>query len=82
MFHKMSQCLQVRVDFVDTELLTPENGNCNEQYFIASGTIWPLGLNRICGVNPGKNLNLAFSPLCNLATLKSSNPCNFETLKS
>ena len=48
---------QVRVDFVDTEFLTPKDGNCNEQYFMVSGTIWPIGVNQICGINPG-NLKL------------------------
>ncbi len=41
------------MDFVDTELLTPDNGNCNEQNMMISGTIWPIGVNRICGINPG-----------------------------
>ena len=50
---KMISIFQVRVDFVDTEFLTPKDGNCNEQYFIVSGTIWPIGVNQICGINPG-----------------------------
>ena len=45
--------LQIRVDFVDTELLTPDNGNCNDQALTVSGTIWHSGINRICGINPG-----------------------------
>ena len=44
---------QIRVDFVDTEMLSPENGNCNEQYLLVTGTIWPLGFQRLCGINPG-----------------------------
>ena len=53
----MTLIFQVRVDFVDTEFLTPKDGNCNEQYFMVSGTIWPIGVNQICGINPG-NLKL------------------------
>lgn len=45
---------QVRVDFVDTDMLTPDNGLCNEQYLLVTGTIWPLGFKRLCGINPGK----------------------------
>ena len=46
---------QIRVDFVDTEMLSPENGNCNEQYLLVTGTIWPLGFRRLCGINTGRN---------------------------
>ena len=46
---------QVRVDFVDTELLTPDNGNCREQALTITGTMWHSGVNRICGINPGLN---------------------------
>ena len=45
------------MDFVDTEFLTPDNGNCNEQYFMVSGTIWPIGVNKICGINPGEYIS-------------------------
>ena len=31
---------QVRVDFVDTELLSPRNGICNEQYLLVTGTVF------------------------------------------
>ena len=46
---------QVRVDFVDTELLSPRNGICNEQYLLVTGTIWPLGFQRLCGINPDQH---------------------------
>lgn len=42
---------KVRIDFVDTELLTPKNGNCEDQYMVVGGDIWPTGLTRLCGVN-------------------------------
>ena len=51
---------QVRVDFVDTDLLTPDNGNCNDQYLTVSGTIWPVGINRICGINPDQHFYVHF----------------------
>merc|ERR1712050_273563 len=52
---------QVRVDFVDTEFLTPKDGNCNEQYFMVSGTIWPIGVNQICGINPDQHFYVHFN---------------------
>jgi len=42
---------QVRVDFVDTELLAPTAGNCQDQYLIVTGSIWPTGFHRLCGIN-------------------------------
>ena len=55
LFKNNPNVCQVRVDFVDTELLTPKNGNCVDQYMTITGTIWPTGTNRICGINPGKS---------------------------
>lgn len=52
---------QVRIDFVDTELLTPNNGNCEDQYFSVSGTIWPIGVNKICGINPDQHFYVHFN---------------------
>ena len=34
-------------------MLSPDNGVCNEQYLLISGTIWPMGFGRLCGINPG-----------------------------
>ena len=45
--------VQIRVDFVDTEMLSPVEGNCDDQYMTVSGSIWPTGFKRICGINPG-----------------------------
>ena len=49
------------MDFVDTELLTPENGNCQDQYFAISGSIWPIGVNQICGINPDQHFYIHFN---------------------
>ena len=78
---------QVRIDFVDTEMLTPTEGSCKDQYmsisggcqgvskklctshnlagyltstdiyfsYIISGSIWPTGFGRICGINPDQH---------------------------
>ena len=46
-----SDVCQVRVDFVDTALLPPVEGECSLQKLTVSGTIWPLGVKSFCGVN-------------------------------
>jgi hypothetical protein len=43
MICRTSCSLQVRVDFVDTELLAPTKGDCTDQYLVVSGSIWPTG---------------------------------------
>jgi hypothetical protein len=48
------------VDFVDTEMLSPVNGNCDDQYMTVSGSIWPAGFKRICGINPGEYIYFDF----------------------
>ena len=50
-----SQVCQVRVDFVDTELLPPINGDCSQQYLTINGPIWPLGVQKFCGKNDGQH---------------------------
>ena len=35
--------VQVRVDFVDTEMLSPTEGDCQDQYLIVSGAVWSTG---------------------------------------
>ena len=42
---------QVRVDFVDTKLLSPVRGECSQQSLTVQGTIYPLGVPAFCGVN-------------------------------
>jgi len=49
---------QIRVDFVDTELLSPERGDCNDQYLIVSGAIWNPGFHKLCGINPDQHFYL------------------------
>lgn len=46
---------QVRVDFVDTELLSPTNGNCQEQYMRMQGSMWDTGFRKLCGINPDQH---------------------------
>ena len=46
---------QVRVDFVDTHLHSPDEGKCDQQYMTVRGNIWPLGLSRFCGKNDGQH---------------------------
>ena len=46
---------QVRVDFVDTELLSPIEGDCVDQYLIISGSTWSTGFNKLCGINPDQH---------------------------
>ena len=46
-----SSVCQIRVDFVDTQLLPPTQGECMEQYLTIKGNIWPLGVEKLCGKN-------------------------------
>ena len=46
---------------MDTELLSPDNGICNEQYLLVSGTIWPMGFGRLCGINPDQHFYVHLS---------------------
>lgn len=46
---------QVRVDFVDTELQSPIEGDCDDQYLIISGSTWSTGFNKLCGINPDQH---------------------------
>ena len=46
---------QVRVDFVDTDMLDPVNGLCLNQELTIQGTIWPLGVGSFCGKNEGQH---------------------------
>ena len=84
---RMINIFQVRIDFVDTEMLTPTEGSCKDQYmsisggcqgvskklctshnladyltstdiyvfYNISGSIWPTGFGRICGINPDQH---------------------------
>lgn len=58
-----SSVCQVRVDFVDTELLPPDEGDCNQQYLTVNGHIWPLGLQKFCGVNDGQHFYIEIDPV-------------------
>ena len=49
---------QIRVDFVDTELLSPYQGDCNDQYLIVSGSTWSTGFQKVCGINPDQHFYL------------------------
>ncbi|QQP56260.1 Putative LOC100574541 [Caligus rogercresseyi] len=49
--------MQVRVDLVDTMLGPPVKGECGRKgpYLMVRGTAFPLGVERICGVNRGQH---------------------------
>ncbi|XP_059095527.1 uncharacterized protein LOC131890237 isoform X2 [Tigriopus californicus] len=49
---------QLRVDFVDTEMLTPRQGNCADQFLVVGGDIWPTGLDKLCGINTDQHFYL------------------------
>ena len=84
LFKNNPNICQVRVDFVDTELLTPQNGNCIDQYLTISGTIWPTGINRICGINTDQHFYVHFNDVENfehmdfqITTAQTSKPYKF-----
>ncbi len=43
------------MDFVDTEMIVPRDGNCVEQWVTVTGAVWPTGFNRLCGINPDQH---------------------------
>jgi len=53
--------LQIRVDFVDTELVDPVRGECLSQFFIVQGAIWPTGLPPLCGINNDQHCEFGIS---------------------
>ena len=57
---------QIRVDFVDTQMLPPNLGECNQQYLTIKGNIWPLGVDRFCGNNiDGQHFYVEIDPSSN-----------------
>ena len=46
---------------MDTELLTPDDGNCNAQALTISGSVWPTGVGRLCGINPDQHFYIHFN---------------------
>ena len=55
-------------------MLSPDNGVCNEQYLLISGTIWPMGFGRLCGINPGTYMIRIF-----LISINLLNTYNFRS---
>eukprot|EP00095_Tigriopus_kingsejongensis_P008235 maker-scaffold591_size129331-snap-gene-0.19 protein:Tk08235 transcript:maker-scaffold591_size129331-snap-gene-0.19-mRNA-1 annotation:"hypothetical protein DAPPUDRAFT_305676" len=53
-----AEVCQLRVDFVDTEMLTPRQGNCADQFLVVGGDIWPTGLDKLCGINTDQHFYL------------------------
>ena len=49
---------KVRIDFVDTSMLSPSNGVCEDQYLTVRGSFWKVGVNRLCGINPDQHFYL------------------------
>ena len=41
--------------FSDTQLLQPIEGDCEQQYLSIQGSIWPIGVPKICGHNDGQH---------------------------
>ena len=50
--------LEIRVDFVDTEMQSPKQGDCDDQYLIVSGSVWNPGFHKLCGINPDQHFYL------------------------
>ncbi len=63
--------LQIRVDFVQTEMLQPTKGNCVQQYLDVRGTIWPLGVSKFCGLNDGQHFYIELDDTARYETLKT-----------
>lgn len=36
-------------------MLSPMEGQCEDQYLTVSGSIWNLGFTRLCGINPDQH---------------------------
>ena len=65
-------------------MLTPQNGICNEQYLLVTGTIWPLGFKRLCGINPDQHFYVHLNDVGNfehidfaVTTVHSNRPYKF-----
>jgi hypothetical protein len=65
-------------------MLTPANGICNEQYLLVTGTIWPLGFKRLCGINPDQHFYVHLNDVGNfehidfaVTTVHSNRPYKF-----
>ena len=41
--------------YSDTQLLQPIEGDCEQQYLSIQGSIWPIGVPKICGHNDGQH---------------------------
>ena len=50
-----SSFFQIRVDFVDTEFISPNDGMCRDQFMVVGGSIWPVGIDKVCGLNPDQH---------------------------
>lgn len=65
-------------------MLTPANGICNDQYLLVTGTIWPLGFKRLCGINPDQHFYVHLNDAGNfehidfaVTTVHSNRPYKF-----
>ena len=56
-----SNVCQVRVDFVDTDMLAPVEGKCSQQSLTISGSIRPLGVTSFCGKNSDQHFYIETS---------------------
>ena len=53
---------QIRVDFVDTEMLSPDEGLCTEQSLQIGGAAAPVGFERLCGLNADQHFYIHIDP--------------------
>jgi len=49
------------VDFVDSEMVEPRNGNCLSQFVLLVGPIWPVGFTRLCGTNTDQHFYMTIN---------------------
>ena len=64
----------MRVDFVDTKLMEPSRGECKYQHLTVGGTVWPMGFEKICGINYDQHFYIEIDQMTTryLLTLKCS----------
>jgi len=63
---------QVRVDFVDTDMLAPIQGACTDQELTIQGTVWPMGVQSFCGQNSGQHFYIEVKQGSRLSFVKFS----------
>ena len=62
-------------------MLTPANGICNDQYLLVTGTIWPLGFKRLCGINPDQHFYVHLNDAGNFEHIDSTYNVIYANIK-